>query len=72
LTGKDLLRTFGAEKSVDPLYISSRMVSDRTQTLLDDLTVANIECELGRPVVPCLTLSDVARDLRHRMNAKAA
>jgi putative radical SAM enzyme (TIGR03279 family) len=72
LTGKDLLRVFGADESADPLYISSRMVSDRTQTFLDDLTVADIERELGRPVVPCLTLSDVARDLRHRMNAKAA
>jgi hypothetical protein len=48
------------------------MISDRTQTLLDDLTVADLEAELGRPVVPCLTLSDVARDLRHRQGALRA
>jgi hypothetical protein len=49
------------------------MISDRTQTLLDDLTMEQVQAELGRPVVPCLTLSDVARDLRHRRrDAQAA
>jgi putative radical SAM enzyme (TIGR03279 family) len=72
LTGGDLIRAFAGSRGGDPIYISSRMISDRTQTLLDDLTVADLEAELGRPVVPCLTLSDVARDLRHRQGALRA
>ncbi|HEX3301330.1 MAG TPA: DUF512 domain-containing protein, partial [Thermomicrobiales bacterium] len=66
LTGKDLIAGFANDPARTPVYISSRMISDRTQTLLDDLTVEQVQAELGRPVVPCLTLSDVARDLRHR------
>ena len=42
------------------------MISDRTHTLLDDLTIADVSQELGRPVVPALTMSDVGRDLRQR------
>jgi putative radical SAM enzyme (TIGR03279 family) len=73
LTGGDLIRAFSGESGTDPIYISSRMISDRTQTLLDDLTMEQVQAELGRPVVPCLTLSDVARDLRHRRrDAQAA
>ena len=66
LTGGDLVRSFGTAGSSQPLYISSRMISDRTQTLLDDITVADLAAQLGRPVAPCLTLADVARDLKQR------
>ena len=72
LTGKDLIAGFANDPATSPVYISSRMISDRTQTLLDDLTVEQVQAELGRPVVPCLTLSDVARDLRHRHRAAQA
>jgi putative radical SAM enzyme (TIGR03279 family) len=72
LTGKDLIAGFANESGTAPIYISSRMISDRTQTLLDDLTMEQVQAELGRPVVPCLTLSDVARDLRHRQRAARA
>ena len=66
LTGGDLVRAFEREDTRHPIYISSRMISDRTQTLLDDMTVEEVAVALGRPVVPCLTLTDVARDLRQR------
>jgi putative radical SAM enzyme (TIGR03279 family) len=66
LTGGDLIRAFERDGSRSPLYVSSRMISDRTQTLLDDMTVEEVSGVLGRPVVPCLTLTDVARDLKQR------
>jgi putative radical SAM enzyme (TIGR03279 family) len=66
LTAQDLIACLAGRLDGAPLYISSRMVSDRTHTLLDDLTVADVSRELSAPVVPCLTMSDVARDLRQR------
>jgi hypothetical protein len=48
------------------------MVSDRTQTLLDDLTVGEMSAALERPVVPCGVLSDVGRDLQHRGRERRA
>jgi NifB/MoaA-like Fe-S oxidoreductase len=72
LTAGDLIRTFAESTSTSPVYISSRMISDRTQTLLDDLTLSELEAEIGRPIVPCLTLADVGRDLRHRLRAARA
>jgi putative radical SAM enzyme (TIGR03279 family) len=73
LTGGDLIEALGSESITEPLYISSRMISDRTQTLLDDITVTELNAKLGRPVVPCLTLTDVARDLKlRRVEPKAA
>jgi putative radical SAM enzyme (TIGR03279 family) len=69
LSGQDLLATFQHRPSDHPLYISDRMVSQRTGTLLDDRTIAEIEAVLGRPVVPAADLSDIARDLRARRRA---
>ncbi|MGH2617150.1 MAG: DUF512 domain-containing protein [Thermomicrobiales bacterium] len=66
LSGKDLLSAFDRHSANVPLYISDRMVSQRTGTLLDDLTVQEVEAALGRPVIPAADLSDVARDLRGR------
>jgi NifB/MoaA-like Fe-S oxidoreductase len=66
LSGQDLLATFARRPEPEPLYISDRMVSQRTGTLLDDTTIAEIERALGRPVVPAADLSDVARDIRTR------
>ena len=40
--------------------------------VLDDLTIAELGSALDAPVVPCLTMSDVARDLRQRAKALKA
>ena len=75
LTGHDLLLEFGerrANVSDGPLYISSRMLSDRTQTLLDDRGLEDVSEALKRPIVPALTLADVGRDLKGRQRRKAA
>jgi len=71
LSGKDLLATFARRRTTEPLYISDRMVSQRTGTLLDDMTIEEVELALGRPVVPAADLSDVARDLRTRARRQA-
>jgi putative radical SAM enzyme (TIGR03279 family) len=71
LSGQDLLAAFPPEPTNKPLYISDRMVSQRTGTLLDDTTVEQIEAALRRPVVPAADLPAVARDLRERTNRRA-
>jgi hypothetical protein len=48
------------------------MISDRTQTLMDDMTIAQVSEQLGRPFVPCGLMSDVARDLRQRQRSAPA
>jgi putative radical SAM enzyme (TIGR03279 family) len=70
LSGQDLLHTFDRIPSGAPLYVSDRMVSQRTGTLLDDRTIEEIEAALGRPIVPAADLSDVARDLRTRLRGR--
>lgn len=69
LTGSDLLQSFGQRHDDGPLFISSRMLSDRTGTLLDDLTVDGVADSLGRPVIPAENLADLARGLR-RFNTR--
>jgi len=66
LTGHDLLRAFGGRSDPRPLYVSDRMLSQRTGTLLDDRTLDGVASELGRPVVAAGELADVAKDLRGR------
>lgn len=72
LTGKDVLASMEGEADGSPVFISSRMISDRTHTLLDDMTLAELASGLRRDVVPCLTLSDVGRELRQRRRTPRA
>jgi putative radical SAM enzyme (TIGR03279 family) len=73
LTGQDLIAHLkGWSKGKGPVYVSNRMISDRTQTMMDDLTVADVTRELGRQLVPCGLMSDVARDLRLRLRSQNA
>jgi putative radical SAM enzyme (TIGR03279 family) len=72
LSGRDLLAAFpaGAATRATPLYISDRMISQRTGTLLDDMTVEELETALGRPIVPAADLPAVGRDLRSRLRTR--
>jgi putative radical SAM enzyme (TIGR03279 family) len=72
LTGGDVIAALSGRLHGQPLYISSRMVSDRTHTLLDDLTLDQLSQELRSPIVPTLTLNDVGRDLRQRLREQQA
>ena len=71
LSGCDLLNAFERRPSRAPLYISDRMVSQRTGTLLDDRSVAEVEAALGRPVIPAGDHAQIARDLRARSRSRA-
>lgn len=71
LGGQDLLAGCQRLPTDSPLYISDRMVSQRTGTLLDDLTVDGVAQELRRPIIPAADLTAVARDLRSRLRRQA-
>jgi putative radical SAM enzyme (TIGR03279 family) len=66
LTGADVSGQLAGKTHGDPVYISSRTISDRTHTMLDDMTMKELSERLQTPVVPALTFSDVARDMRSR------
>jgi NifB/MoaA-like Fe-S oxidoreductase len=66
LSGRDLLAAFERRPSTAPLYVSDRMISQRTGTLLDDMTLADVSRAIGRPIVPAADMAEVARDLRQR------
>ncbi len=72
LTGQDLLMELERRPARGPLYISDRMLSHRTQTLLDDYRLDDVSRALKRPVVPTGTMSEVARDLRLRTRRQRA
>lgn len=72
LTGHDFRAALADKTNGRPVFITSRAISDRTHTLLDDMTLADLSAAVGSPVVPCLTFSDVAADLRKRQDQLAA
>jgi putative radical SAM enzyme (TIGR03279 family) len=64
LSGADLLAAFANRPDTTPLFISDRMISQRTGAMLDDMVVADVAAALDRPVVPAADLAAVARALR--------
>jgi len=72
LTGQDFAGALSGKTGGRPVFITSRAISDRTHTLLDDMTLADLSSAIGSPVVPTLTFTDVASDLRRRQNRIAA
>ena len=66
LTGRDFAAALTGKTGGRPVFITSRAISDRTHTLLDDMTVNELSSAIGSDVVPSLTFSDVASDLRRR------
>lgn len=72
LTGHDFAAALTGKTGARPVYITSRAISDRTHTLLDDMTVSDLSSAIGSDVVPTLTFGDVAADLKRRQNRIAA
>ncbi len=66
LSGQDLLAGLSKSPGTGPVFVSRKMVSDRTGTLLDDQRLEDVATQLGRPVVPAETMSEVADYLRRR------
>ncbi len=73
LTGSDVASALRGKVEGAPVYLSSRTISDRTQTMLDDMTIFDVGVALNTPVVTALTFTDVIRDLKtRRINQRAA
>ncbi len=67
LSGQDLVDGLRDSDDDGPIFVTRKMISDRTGTLLDDQIIEDVAGQLGRPIIPCDTMSDVARYLRtHR------
>jgi putative radical SAM enzyme (TIGR03279 family) len=66
LTGNDVVEALRDKVDGSPVYLSSRTISDRTQTMLDDMTISELSDALDTPVVTALTFSEVIRDLKMR------
>jgi putative radical SAM enzyme (TIGR03279 family) len=63
LTGNELVRVFGDRPGCEPLFISTTMISRRTNTLLDDITIDDLKTSLRRDVIVAEHLSDVVNAL---------
>lgn len=66
LCGSDIIEQLKDEPANGPVFVTSKLVSDRTGTLLDDMRVEDVARDLGRPFVPQENMSDVAAWLRRR------
>jgi len=63
LTGQELVHVFAERPGDEPLFISTTMLSRRTDTLLDDMRLADLRSALRRDVVVAEQLSDVVAAL---------
>jgi putative radical SAM enzyme (TIGR03279 family) len=69
LTGGELVRAFSDRPGAEPLFISNTMISRRTDTLLDDMTLADLKSALRRDVIVAGQLSDVLAALAESVAA---
>lgn len=67
LGGSDLITGLRDDPQTGPIFVSSKMISDRTGTLLDDQRLGDVARQLGRRIVAADSMSQVADYLRrHR------
>ncbi|MEZ4572670.1 MAG: DUF512 domain-containing protein [Thermomicrobiales bacterium] len=66
LTGGDIVAAVGDLPGSEPVFISNHMISARTQTLLDDMRLDELQTELRRDVIVAEHLSDVCSELARR------
>jgi putative radical SAM enzyme (TIGR03279 family) len=66
LSGQDLLHALGNRAQEGPVFVSRRMISDRTGTLLDDMDLDAVGQALRRQVFAAETMGEVANSLRHQ------
>jgi putative radical SAM enzyme (TIGR03279 family) len=71
LTGGIVRDALQDERSSEPVFISETMVSRRTHTFLDDMTVQDLEVALGRPVIPAENMGQVIEALERPARAIA-
>jgi NifB/MoaA-like Fe-S oxidoreductase len=66
LTGGDIVAAFAERPGDEPVFISNHMISARTNTLLDDMRLDELQTALQRDVIVAEHLSDVCRFLGSR------
>jgi putative radical SAM enzyme (TIGR03279 family) len=64
LTGGELVRALGERPGSEPVFISTTMISRRTNTMLDDMTLDDLKSRIRRDVIVAEHLSTVAAALR--------
>jgi putative radical SAM enzyme (TIGR03279 family) len=69
LSGSDLVAALRDVPGAGPVFVTRKMISDRTGTLLDDQRIEAVATQLQRPVVPAETMSEVAKYLRRNRQA---
>ncbi|TVR68734.1 MAG: DUF512 domain-containing protein [Sphaerobacteraceae bacterium] len=63
LTGSIVRDAVQHEEVAEPVFISDTMVSRRTHTFLDDMSVEDLSAALGRPVIPAENMNEVLQAL---------
>lgn len=66
LCGVDIVDQLKNEPANGPVFVTKKMISDRTGTLLDDMRMEDVASQLGRPMVPADKMAEVAAYLRRR------
>ncbi len=64
LSGADLIEQLRDEPADGPVFVTRKMISDRTGTLLDDTRIEYVASQLGRAVHPAEKMGEVAAYLR--------
>jgi len=72
LTGSDILAALRDDDSAGPLLLPRVMFSRLNGLTLDDMSIEQLETELGRPMLAAHTLSEVARQLATSGTSAAA
>ncbi len=69
LCGVDIVEQLKDEPDNGPVFVTNKVVSDRTGTLLDDMRVEEVASSLGRSFIPAEKMGEVAGYLRRRRPA---
>lgn len=64
LSGADLIEQLKDEPANGPIFVTKKMISDRTGTLLDDTRIEDVASQLGRAIHPAEKMREVAAYLR--------
>lgn len=69
LSGQDIVAQLKDEPAHGAVFLTRKMVSDRTATLIDDMSIADVATGLGRRVQPADKMAEVAAVLRRQRPA---
>jgi NifB/MoaA-like Fe-S oxidoreductase len=64
VSGQDIVAQLKDEPDHGPVFVTNKLVSDRTGTLIDDMSIRDVASQIGRRVQPSEKMADVAAVLR--------